>query len=116
MFQILSTVVIPLSTPVLATYTFRQIITRWNDFSVTMYYIQDTKLYTVQYLLQQILNEAKYLATLKQVMPDAVAGVSLPSETLKYAMCVVVSTVMFFVFPFFQRYFSKGMVVGSVKG
>ncbi len=115
-FQILRNVVIPLSTPVLATYTFRDVVIRWNDFSVTMYYVQDPKLYTVQYLLQQILNEAQYLATLKQVMPDAVAGVDLPSETLKYAMCVVISTAMFFVFPFFQRYFSKGMVVGSVKG
>ena len=115
-FQVLRHVMLPLSTAVLATYTFMQIVIRWNDFGVTMYYIQDTNLYSLQYMLQQILNELQYLNTLKQVMPSAVAGVELPSETLKYAMCIVISTPMFFVFPFFQKYFSKGMVVGSVKG
>ncbi len=115
-FQVLRHVMLPLSTAVLATYTFMQVVIRWNDFSVCMYYIQDTNLYSLQYMLQEILNEAQYLTTLKQVMPGAVAGVELPSETLKYALCVVISTPMFFVFPFFQKYFTKGMVVGSVKG
>ncbi|MBQ9965882.1 MAG: carbohydrate ABC transporter permease [Clostridia bacterium] len=113
--QLLTKVILPLSTAVIATYTFMQIVARWNDFSVTMYYIQDTELYTLQYLLQQILNEAKFLAELKKTMPlgDMTA---IPSETLKYAMCVLASAPMLFVFPFFQRYFSKGMVVGAVKG
>ncbi|MBP3627478.1 MAG: carbohydrate ABC transporter permease [Clostridia bacterium] len=113
--QVLTQVIIPLSTAVLATYTFMQVVSRWNDFTVTMYYIQDTKLYTLQYMLQQILNEAKFLNELKKTMPIS-NTVAVPSETLKYAMCVLASGPMLCIFPFFQRYFSKGMVVGAVKG
>ncbi|MBQ8649202.1 MAG: carbohydrate ABC transporter permease [Clostridia bacterium] len=113
--QVLTQVIVPLSTAVIATYTFMGVVSRWNDFTVTMYYIQDTKLYTLQYLLQQILNEATFLNELKKTMPIS-DMVAVPSETLKYAMCVLASGPMLVIFPFFQKYFSKGMVAGAVKG
>ncbi|MBQ7288148.1 MAG: carbohydrate ABC transporter permease [Clostridia bacterium] len=112
--QILVKIVVPLSTAVIATYTFMQLVGRWNNFEICLYYITNPKLYTLQYLLQNILNEAAFLAELKSTM--GVAGVLMPSETLKYAMCVVASLPMLIVFPYFQRYFAKGVTIGSVKG
>ena len=114
--HILLRITVPLSKPVLATFGFMGLLSRWNDYTVSMYYIQDTKLYTLQYLLQQILNEAQFLADLKKNMPHFDGVINLPSETLKFAMCVVAAGPMMLVFPFFQKYFAKGMVVGAVKG
>jgi len=117
--QLLGTVILPLSKPVIATYTFTGIVARWNDFTISMYYIQNPKLYTLQYLLQLMLNEARFLESLKSQMPidSTVQGIAdIPTETLKYAMCVLASAPMLFLFPFFQRYFSKGVTLGAVKG
>lgn len=117
--QLLTKVIIPLSTPVIATYTFTGIVARWNDFTVSMYYIQNTKLYTLQYLLQLMLNEARFLESMKSQMPllsELQTVSSIPTETLKYAMCVLASAPMLFLFPFFQRFFAKGVTLGAVKG
>lgn len=115
-YQILAKIIIPLSKPVLATFTFTGIVQRWNDFETSMYYIQDQKLYTLQYLLQNILNEAAFLNQLKEQMSAFSDLIVVPSETLKYAMCVLAAGPMVIIFPLFQKYFSKGMVVGAVKG
>ncbi len=114
--QILTRITVPLSKPVLATFGFMGLLSRWNDYTVSMYYIQDTELYTLQYMLQQILNEAQFLADLQKNMPHFDGVVNMPEETLKFAMCVVAAGPMMLVFPFFQKYFAKGMVVGAVKG
>lgn len=91
-------------------------ITRWNQFEPSLYYIRDKSLYTLQFLLQQVLNEAEFLKQAMKEMPEAMTNVALPSETLKFAICVLAAGPMICVFPFFQKYFSKGMVVGAVKG
>ena len=114
--QILTRITVPLSKPVLATFGFMGLLSRWNDYTVSMYYIQDNELYTLQYMLQQILNEAQFLADLQKNMPHFDGVVNMPEETLKFAMCVVAAGPMMLVFPFFQKYFAKGMVVGAVKG
>lgn len=114
--QMLAKITVPLSKPVLATFTFTGMLGRWNDYSVPMYYITNDRLYNLQYLLQQILNEAAYLNELKESMPQLADLIALPSETLKFAMCVLAAGPMVLVFPFFQKYFAKGMVVGAVKG
>ena len=80
-----------------------------------MYYMQDENLYTLQFLLQNLLNEVEYLRQMKYAMPQLV-NVATPSETLKFAMCVVAAGPMVIIFPFFQKYFSKGMMLGAVKG
>ena len=108
-------ITIPLSKPVIATFTFTGILGRWSDYSLCMYYMTDPKNYNLQYMLQQILNEAQFLKMLKDTMP-ALEDVVVPSETLKFAMCVLAAGPMVALFPFFQKYFAKGMVVGAVKG
>ena len=67
-------------------------------------------------MLQQILNEAQYLKMLQDSMPNLADVMVIPSETLKFAMCVLAAGPMLLLFPFFQKYFAKGMIVGAVKG
>ncbi len=113
---IMMRIILPLSKPVLATMSFLQIVSHWNDFNVPLYYITNPKLYNLQFLLQQILNEAQFLEEMKKTMVGVDIIGDTPTETLKFAMCILAAGPMLIVFPFFQKYFSKGMVVGAVKG
>lgn len=114
-------IVVPLSTPVFATLGFMTLVEKWNDYQTSLIYIRDDTLYTLQYLLQRLMNEAEFLKNLAS-MPNMNGEIvrdlqgNLPTENLKYAMCVVAAGPMLFVFPFFQKYFSKGLTVGAVKG
>lgn len=120
-FTIFFRIAIILSKPVIATVGFMTLVAKWNDWNTSLLYIRNSHLYTLQYLLQRILNDAAFL---KEVASNPLAtSVDLtallaeqPTETLKYAMCVIAAGPMLAVFPFFQKYFEKGMVVGSVKG
>ncbi len=111
-------IVLPLSTPVFASVGFMTLVGKWNNYTTSMIYIRDENLYTLQYLLQRMMEEANFLKNLSQsVMGNVTMGTaSLPSETLKYAMCVVVAGPMLLIFPFFQKYFSQGLTIGAVKG
>lgn len=110
----------PLSKPVLATVGFMTLVGKWNDWNTSLVYIRNQNLYTLQYLLQRILNEAEFL---KSVLENNMLAGSMvdevlhqPTETLKYAMCVIAAGPMLIVFPFFQKYFVKGTTIGAVKG
>ena len=113
-------IVVPLSKPVFASISFLTLVGRWNNYTTSMIYIRNDKLYTLQYLLQRLMNEANFL---KSLINNAELGggmdfsnITLPSENLKYAMCVIAAGPMLVAFPFFQKYFSKGLTVGAVKG
>ena len=111
-------IAVPLSKPVFATVAFMMLVGKWNDFQTSMIYITNQNLYTLQYLLQRILNEAQYLNGL---MSNPIPGVDVtqfkqPAETLRYAMCVIAAGPMLVIFPFFQKYFATGLTIGAVKG
>ncbi|NJP41246.1 carbohydrate ABC transporter permease [Oscillospiraceae bacterium HV4-5-C5C] len=111
-------IVVPLSTPVFASVGFMILVAKWNDYTTSMIYIRDEDLYTLQYLLQRMMDEAKFLKSLSQ---SVIGNITLnthntPSETLRYAMCVVAAGPMLLIFPFFQKYFSQGLTIGAVKG
>lgn len=87
----------------------------WNDWWLAMLYITDLKLMPLQQLLQRIMTNAEfYTSTLPAGM--TVAGGSIPLESLRMALAVIAVGPMLIVFPFFQKYFVKGVTVGSVKG
>lgn len=117
---IFAKIALPLSKPVFATVGFLSLVSRWNNWKTSMVYIRNNKLFTLQYLLQKILNEAEYLEELREQNPAialmAEEGAAAPLATFRYAMCIVAAGPMLLVFPFFQKYFEKGTVVGSVKG
>jgi putative aldouronate transport system permease protein len=107
-----------LSKPVFATISFIMLVSKWNDWYTSLLYITHQELYTLQYLLQRILNETQFL---NSMMANSIPGMNTgvfarPLETYRFALCVLAAGPMLFVFPFFQKYFSKGMVIGAVKG
>jgi len=111
-------IVIPLSTPVLASVGFIRFVDAWNGWQTSQIYIRNPKLYSLQYLLKQILDNAEYLQ--KMIASGSVSS-SLQFqlnnlETMRFAMAIIAVGPALLVFPFFQKYFAKGMVVGSVKG
>ena len=108
-------IVMPLCKPVLASIGFLFLVNKWNDWMTSMLYITKPQLYSLQYMLQKILNEAQFL---KQ-MADAGtlnAGEVFPTESFRYAMAVVAAGPVLCIFPFFQKYFAKGLTLGGVKG
>lgn len=116
-FRILFGIVIPLSTPVLATLGFRILLERWNDWNTALIYIRDYNLYSLQFLLQRILRETEFIKqSLSEGQMSMVSADDIPTETLRYAMAVIAAGPMMLVFPFFQKYLAKGLIVGSVKG
>ncbi len=108
-------IVMPLCKPVLASIGFLFLVNKWNDWNTSLLYITDPKLYSLQYLLQKILNEAEYLKQLAET-GQLMGGEVFPSESFRYAMAMVAAGPVLCVFPFFQKYFAKGMTLGGVKG
>ena len=112
-------IILPLSKPVLATIALLRIFSAWNDWSTSLYYIRDSELWSLQYLLQRILKESEFL---EKMARDTSLLISLdgvktaPVESMRFAMAILAAGPVLIVFPFFQKYFTKGLTVGSVKG
>ena len=116
-FKIYLTIILPLSTPIIACIGFTTLLGKWNDWNTSLLYItSDNRLYSLQYLLQRIINEADYIKNMQGTGAEALVGNEMPDESLRYAIAVIAAGPMMMVFPFFQKYFAKGLVVGSVKG
>ena len=117
--RILFSIIMPLSKPVIATISLLTLLARWNDWNTALIYIRDSELYSLQYLLQEILRNVKFIQELAQGSPvtgGLIDTSNIPSETIRFAMCIVAAGPMLVVFPFFQKYFAKGLTVGAVKG
>lgn len=108
-------IVMPLCKPVLASIGFLFLVNKWNDWNTALLYITKPDLYSLQYLLQKILKEAEYLKQLAET-GQLMGGEVFPSESFRYAMAMVAAGPVLCVFPFFQKYFAKGMTLGGVKG
>lgn len=119
-------IVLPLCTPIIATVATFMAVGHWNAFSDTLLYVTDTDLFTLQYILNQYLNEATSLAQLLQsqaaegggMSSDAIQAMSrqLSPSSVRMTVSMVVVFPILFVYPFFQRYFVKGIMVGAIKG
>lgn len=106
-------IMIPLSASMIAMIFCMNLLSRWNDFQTSLYYIDNPNLYTIQYLLQLTLQDVQ---TTNQAYAEVVGYELQPALTLQYAMSMVAAIPVFIAFPFMQKYFSKGITVGSVKG
>ena len=107
--------ILPLSKPVLATVALFIFLGKWNDWNTALIYIQNEKLYSLQYLLQKIMTNLDMLKQMQQTGMDT-SMIDVPGETIRMAMAVIVAGPALVIFPFFQKYFVKGLTVGSVKG
>lgn len=104
----------PLSLPVLATIVLFYGIGYWNDWFNSIMLIDDQNLYPVQYFLFKLQSELRMLAELQQA--SASASKTPPSESFKMATAIVTIGPIVLLYPFLQRYFVKGLVIGSIKG
>lgn len=104
----------PLSVPVLATVLLFYGLGYWNDWWNAIMLVDSKKLYPVQYLLLQLKSQISMLRDL-QHMSGAV-NITPPSESLKMATAIVTIGPIVLLYPFLQRYYVKGLIVGSVKG
>ncbi len=113
-YQFLWRIAIPLSKPTLAVITLYYAVAHWNAFAVAYIYLQNPKLYPIQVVLRDILllNQTQEMAG--DVSADTNAR--LLSELLKYAVVVVASLPMAIIYPFVQKHFVKGIMIGGVKG
>ena len=107
---------LPLTKPVLATVAFTTLLAKWNDWATAMIYINNEKLVSLQYLLQRILQNIELIQNSGTDVQNMMSVADIPSESTRMAMAVIAIGPMLFVFPFFQKYFVRGMTVGSVKG
>lgn len=110
---IFSKIAMPLSRPILATVGLLKGIAYWNDWQNGLYYLNDTSLYSIQNILNQINQNISYLAS------SGVSGVSmadLPTTTIRMAIAFVGILPIVIAYPFFQKNFAKGITMGSVKG
>ncbi len=117
--KIYYSIMLPLSKPAIATISLFLVLVKWNDWNTSLLYITDPNLETLQYLLQKILTNVQLLKDSMMIMPaSAIESMStdVPTETLRMAMAVLAAGPMTLVFPFFQKYFVKGLTIGSVKG
>lgn len=117
-FRTFRSIVIPLSTPVIATIGLFQVLLYWNDWYLCLLYINDAKLYNIQYAMYQTLRTVEYLTSSHAASVSGTQSelAKLPSETLRMAMAIIGVGPIVFAYPFFQKYFIKGLTIGAVKG
>ena len=113
-------IILPTSKPILATIAIWSAVGQWNSFQDTLIYITDQKLYSLQYLLYTYLNQASSLATLVKSSGSVSAVANLATQqtptSIRMTISVIVVLPILFVYPIFQKYFVKGIMIGSVKG
>ena len=116
-FRIFIQMILPLSKPVLATVALFTFLASWNSWQLSMLYVDRQELYSLQYLLQSIMNNIQLLQQSDSNSAiQAIAPASIPAESASMAMGIVAAGPALLIFPFFQKYFTKGLTVGSVKG
>lgn len=109
-------IVLPISKPALATLGLFIAFTYWNDWYQSMLYIDSPNLISLQFYLYRIMNNIQFLSTSMMSGNLSIDLSSLPSETARMALCILAAGPMLVIFPFFQKYFVKGLTVGAVKG
>jgi putative aldouronate transport system permease protein len=112
-------IVFPLSVPVLASVALFQTLLYWNDFFLVMVLISTPEKYTVQYLMYKALQNIQFIAQNPQIAAEITRSggqLKLPNETVRMAMGVMGIGPIVLAYPFFQRYFVKGLTIGAVKG
>ncbi|MCF2651048.1 carbohydrate ABC transporter permease [Anaeromassilibacillus senegalensis] len=116
-FRILGTIVLPMSVPMIATMTLLIGLSYWNDWKNGLYYLQQNKsLYSIQVLLNDMLRDVQALKSGMDAAAAAEIAATMPSTGIKMAIAVVGVLPVLIVYPFFQKYFVKGITIGAVKG
>ena len=114
-FQIFFKIVLPLGKPILIAMGLLSGLGYWNDWTNGLYYIRDTKLYGIQNLLNKMISDLTAL-TQNASGASTVAIADIPSASVRMAIAFVAMLPILCLYPFLQRYFTKGIALGAVKG
>ncbi|SFP68257.1 multiple sugar transport system permease protein [Butyrivibrio proteoclasticus] len=114
-------IIIPVIKPIMATVAIFSAVSQWNAFQDTLLLMTDTKLYPLQFVLYQYLNQASSLASLAQSNTStsslaAAAATTQTTTSVRMTITVIVVLPIMLVYPIFQKYFVKGIMIGAVKG
>ena len=119
--RIFFNIMIPVIKPIVATVAIFSAVTQWNSFQDTLLYITDRKLYTLQFVLYQYINQA---SSIKALLNGTSGGANIAASmakmqtatSIRMTVTIVVVAPILLVYPFFQKYFTKGIMIGAVKG
>ncbi|HBP37459.1 MAG TPA: ABC transporter permease [Clostridiales bacterium] len=113
-------IIFPLSKPIVATIAVFTAVGHWNSYIDTLLYVQNSKLYTLQFVLYNYLQSAQALANIMKESASAYTGTEMTylvsATSVKMTVTIVVTLPVLFVYPFFQRFFVKGLILGAIKG
>ncbi len=116
-FRIYSDIIIPLSKPVLAVVGLYTAVNQWNDWFSGAFYMSTSKKWPVQTVLQQMLSRAMASSQETTTVSQAIAHqTAITTDSLKMAAVVITTVPILCVYPFAQKYFAKGAMIGAVKG
>lgn len=113
--QILVRIVLPLSMPILAVMTLFYSVAHWNSFFSALIYLTDRGKYPLQLILREILIQSN-LKDMVGTSEESLAKSVMEGEAIKYAVVIIANLPVLLLYPFLQRYFVKGLVIGAVKG
>lgn len=119
--QVFFRVILPNCTPILATVAIFSAVGQWNSFQDTLIYITDQSLYSLQYLLYTYINQANSLAQMVKNTSGSLSSIASAATTqtptsIRMTVSVIVVLPIMFIYPLFQKYFVKGIMLGAVKG
>lgn len=112
-------IILPLSLPILATIAIFSSVGQWNSFIDTLFLARTSKLFTLQFLLYQYLNEVNALAATLRSSPTAAnldPSRLLTPSSIRMTISMIVVLPILFVYPFFQKFYVQGIMIGAVKG
>ena len=113
--KLLLKIVLPLSKPVIAVLVLFYGVGHWNSFFNALIYLSDKDKYPLQLILRSILIQNTMSEDMMTDV-DSLANRKVLAETIKYALIVVASAPIIMIYPFLQKYFVKGVMVGAIKG
>jgi putative aldouronate transport system permease protein len=115
--KIFTSITLPLGKPILVTMGLFSALGYWNDWTNGLYYLTDTKYYSIQNLLNKMITDIQVLSSNSSMASQASSEMAkLPTVGVRMAIAVVAMLPIFVVFPFLQKYFQKGIALGAVKG
>jgi putative aldouronate transport system permease protein len=112
--QVLTKIVIPLSKPIIATIGLMSLLVYWNNWTNGIYFLTTrTDLYGIQNYLNAVMNKASFL---QSQMTTMMSPLDIPNIGVRMAIAVIAVLPLLIAYPFFQKYFVKGITLGSIKG
>lgn len=115
-FRTFFVIVLPLCKAGLATIGLFCTLNYWNDWYLPLVFVNNPKMYNIQYMMYQTLLSIQFLSSSSSFTRAAQAFSDLPSESARMAIAVLSIGPIIFAYPFFQKYFVKGLTIGAIKG